>query len=433
MPSGSFNNQIEGRHSDEVQDIVSEVPSWGLRWGTFIFLLILITVLGLSAFIQYPDIVKTQLKITSLETPKSVVSKINGKLVELKVTDNDYVTAEQPLAYMESTAKHDKVLNLLMHLKRMQKQLSENQPIDNHPFSNNSTYELGELQSSYQAFAQEYLVYKSSIEDGALWRRRNYLQKDISALTEQERQLNLEKALLQRDLSLAEDEYVMHKKLAEQKAETPAELRQQESKYLLRKSPVIQNDAQLITARTNKQGKFKEIMELDHQIRDEKLQFSQALNSLISQAEEWKNKYVLTAPQNGRVAFSGIIQKNQVVRTGEELFYVNAGGDKFFGQMNIPQENLGKVKQGQLVLIKLKSYPFEEYGMLKGNISHISDVPYHDSVFFSRVNIVSRSQLKSQKPIHLKQGMIANAEIITQDASILKRITRDLMKVISRN
>jgi hypothetical protein len=30
------------------------------------------------------------------------------------------------------------------------------------------------------------------------------------------------------------------------------------------------------------------------------------------------------------------------------------------------QNNMGKVKEGQEVLVKLKSYPFEEYGMIRG-------------------------------------------------------------------
>jgi HlyD family secretion protein len=33
--------------------------------------------------------------------------------------------------------------------------------------------------------------------------------------------------------------------------------------------------------------------------------------------------------------------------------------------MAIPQDNMGKVKTGQEVLVKLKSYPYEEYGILE--------------------------------------------------------------------
>jgi HlyD family secretion protein len=414
-----------------MQDIITSVPSWLLRWGITLFFFVLVMLLSLSAFIKYPDIVKTQLKITSPNMPKQVVPKITGKLVKLLVNNNDEVKPGQALAYIESTASHDKVLLLLTRLKQMQKQVGLNQPIDKSFFNNADNNELGELQASYQSFSQAYLTYKSSVEDGFLLKKRAYLQKDVSALSQQASQLQSEKVLQQRDFKLAEEEYSMHKKLEQQKVETPAELRQQESKYLSRKAPMLQTDAALINASTNSLAKQKEIMELDNQVQEEKAKFSQSLNSLISQAEDWRTKYVLSASQAGRITYAGIIQENQVVTVGQDVFYVNAGNEQFFGEMSIPQDNLGKVKKGQEVLIKLKSYPFEEYGMLRGRISYLSDVPYRDSIFISKVTFRSKMSSDLKKPVHLKQGMMADAEIITQDATILQRLTRNVIKAMN--
>ncbi|HTD40210.1 MAG TPA: HlyD family efflux transporter periplasmic adaptor subunit, partial [Mucilaginibacter sp.] len=250
-------------------------------------------------------------------------------------------------------------------------------------------------------------------------------------LSKQEVQLRAEKQVQQRDFKLAEDEYKMHQKLAHERVETSAELRQQESKYLAKKSPLIQTDASLVTASTNYSAKQKEILELDNQIVEEKSKFLQALNSLISQAEDWKSKFVLTASQSGKLAFAGIVQENQVLTQSQEVFYVNPGNAEFFGEMSIPQNNMGKVKEGQEVLIKLKSYPFEEFGMLKGQIKYISDIPYKDSIFISRVDFKGRKISDMKRPVHLKQGMMADAEIVTQDATILQRIGRNILKVIN--
>jgi multidrug resistance efflux pump len=386
---------------------------------------------SLSAFIKYPDIVKTQLKITSPDMPKQVVPKVTGKLVKLLINNNDVVKADQPLAYIESTASHDKVLLLLEQLKQIQTQVAQNKTVDRALFTNASKYELGELQAAYQSFFQAYITYKSTVEDGFLLKKRTYLQQDAIALNKQTSQLNAEKQLQQRDFDLAEDEYNMHKKLEKEKVETQAELRQQESKYLSKKAPMIQTDQALIAASTNTLAKQKEIMELDNQVQEEKSKFSQALNSLISQAEDWKSKYILTASQAGRVTFAGIIQRNQVITAGQDVFYINAGNEQFFGEMNIPQDNLGKVKEGQRVLVKLRSYPFEEYGMLRGKISYLSDVPYKDSIFISKVVFLSKYASDLKKPVHLKQGMMADAEIITEDATILQRLTRNIVKVIN--
>jgi multidrug resistance efflux pump len=431
MPIIYSDKGSEVRHTEDMQDIITSVPSWLLRWGITLFFSVLVMLLSLSAFIRYPDIVKTQLKITSPDMPKQVVPKITGKLVKLLVNNNDEVKAGQALAYIESTASHEKVLLMINRLKQMQKQLNLNVVINKTFFNNADNNELGELQASYQSFSQSYLTYKSSVEDGFLLKKRAYLQKDVSALNRQAIQLQSEKALQQRDFKLAEEEYGMHKKLEQQKVETPAELRQQESKYLSRKAPILQTDAALISASTNSLAKKKEIMELDNQVLEEKAKFSQALNSLISEAEDWRAKYVLSASQAGRVTYAGIIQEDQVVNIGQDVFYVNAGNEQFFGEMNIPQDNLGKVKEGQEVLIKLKSYPFEEYGMLRGRISYLADVPYRDSIFISKVTLSSKMSSDLKKPVHLKQGMMADAEIITQDATILQRLTRNVIKAMN--
>ena len=87
-------------------------------------------------------------------------------------------------------------------------------------------------------------------------------------------------------------------------------------------------------------------------------------------------------------------------------------------------------EEGQVVLVKLRSYPFEEYGMIRGKIRYIADVPYKDSIFISKVDFKIRNSSDLKKPIHLKQGMMADAEIVTQDATILQRLSRSLFKII---
>ncbi len=417
-------------HTEEIQDIIAIPPSWLMRWGITLFFAVIVMFVLLSAFIKYPELIKAQLKIQSPNSPKQIVAKVPGKLVALLVKDNTIVNKGQSLAYIESTANHKEVLDLLVNLKNLQNEVLKGKPIGGVFFKQFSNGELGELQTSYQAFFQAYLSYKSSVDNGFFLKQKVYLQNDLLSLTKQEKQLRAQQVIQKRDVSLAEDEYAMHKKLVAEKVETPAEFRQEESKYLARKSPLIQTEAALITSSTNYAAKQKEILTLDNQIIEEKGKFLQSLNSLISQAEEWKNKYVLSASQPGKLVYAGMIQENQILNTNQEVFNINPGNEQFFGEMPIPQNSMGKVMKGQKVLIKLRSYPYEEYGMLRGNISYIADVPYKDSVFISKVDFKIKNSSDMKKSIHLKPGMMADAEIITQDANILQRISRNLIKMI---
>lgn len=431
MPDSFIYDEDEVRHTEDMNDIITAVPPWLLRWGISLFFGILALLVGLSAFIRYPDIVKAQLKIDSPNSPKPVVSKVTGKIVRLLVADNEVVIAGQPLAYLESTASHQRVLTLLNNLKIIQLQVLQNKTINSSLFNQADNLQFGELQSAYQTFFQEFTAYKASVENGFLLKKKSYLLKDLSYLTKQQQQLNAEKVIEQRDFSLAGEEYEMHKKLTQQKVETAAELRQEESKYLSKKTPLLQTESALITSDNNYATKQGEILQLDNQVQEEKGKFIQALNSLISMAEDWKSRYILVASQAGKVSFAGIVQENQVITPNQEIFYINPGNEAFFGEMQIPQGNMGKVKEGQEVLVKLKSYPFEEYGMIRGRINYIAEVPYKDSVFISKVEFKIRNSSDLKKPIHLKQGMTADAEIITQDATIFQRFSRSFFKIIS--
>lgn len=101
----------------------------------------------------------------------------------------------------------------------------------------------------------------------------------------------------------------------------------------------------------------------------------------------------------------------------------NIEKDEYYGEILIPKHASSKVKEKQDVLIKVQSYPHQEYGYLKGKVDYISDILVNDSLLFSRVTLLSTDQ---DSVIKLKPGIIANAEIITENRSIFKRIWLNL-------
>jgi len=78
---------------------------------------------------------------------------------------------------------------------------------------------------------------------------------------------------------------------------------------------------------------------------------------------------------DGLIYSSKIIQEQQMVKSGEEIFYIVSSSDYSLGQIRIPQDNFGKVKIGQKVLIKFQAFPFQEYGVVNGIVLSISVLP----------------------------------------------------------
>lgn len=125
-------------------------------------------------------------------------------------------------------------------------------------------------------------------------------------------------------------------------------------------------------------------------------------------------------------SLSALIKYPDIVMTSLKI---TSADTYFYGEIAIPQYSFGKVRKGQDVLIKFKSYPYEEYGIIRGKINYISDVP-NDSVFLGKVSFKNTLISPAGESVTLKNGMNADAEIITQDASLLRRITRTVTKGI---
>ncbi len=421
------------QNSEEVTEIITAVPSWILRRGITLILLVLLMVFLMSAFIRYPDVVKTTLKVNSLNSPKAAIAHQSGKLVKLLVSNNQQVTQKQALAFIESTANHNDVLSLAQKLKLLSLQLQNNQTISLKELATNGL-NLGELQGQYQSFYQEYLQFMSTQNGGFYLTQRAYLEQDLQEIKKLQSQINQQKKIQQLEYANAEEEYAAYKKLKSKNVISNSEFKQQENKYLASKYPLQQSATALLNNNSSYLAKQKELATLANTIKEQQAKFRQALSSMLTETDAWLMKYVVFSPLAGKVGYAGILQENQNVVTNQELFMVNPGNTNFFGEVQIPQYNMGKVSVGQRTLVKLRSYPFEEYGVINGKISFITDVALKDSVFIAKIDFGKFENKNPKYPIILKQGMVADAEIITRESSLLQRFYSNITKMMnSRN
>ena len=84
--------------SEEVQDILTKVPHWMIRWGTVLIFGIIIMLFFISWFLKYPDVVKTEIVITTNIPPEKLVAKTSGRIEAILVKDKSIITENTPLA-----------------------------------------------------------------------------------------------------------------------------------------------------------------------------------------------------------------------------------------------------------------------------------------------------------------------------------------------
>jgi HlyD family secretion protein len=424
MPQERIDLEI---NSEEVQEIITAVPSWILRWGITLIFIILGTIVMLSALIEYPDIVKTGLKVNSLNSPKPVLAKQNGKLTALLVKDGQMVTENQSLAYFESTANPDDIIKINRELKQLRDRVLKNELATS---GLPTGFSLGELQGTYQTFYQQYLQYQSTLRNGYYLNKMAFLENDLKDINTLKTQIIEQRKVQQQEYTNQEEEYKAYQKLYKNKVISRSEFTQQENKYLAAKYPLQQTETSLLNNTSSFSAKEKELLDLKHTISEEQAKFLQALNQCINESDAWILQYILRAPVAGKLSFAGIVQQNQNIAANQEVFIVNPGNTNFFGEIQIPQYNMGKIRKGERTLVKLKSYPFEQYGMIRGRLTFISDVAYKDSVFIAKVSFEKFENKDPNRKIILKNGMQADAEIITEESSLLQRFFRNITKIM---
>lgn len=408
--------------SDEVQELIARPPRWLVRWGITLVAVVLAGVLAGAWVLRYPDVVRASFKLTSLNAPKAVPVRTEGKLVRLLVADHAPVRVGQPLAYLESTARHEDVLRLVDELERAWQAARQNR-LEALAGLNLRRYpQLGELQGSFQTFEQAYVQLQAYLRGGFYSQKRAMLGQEIRDLEALADNLRQQRTLQQRDQQLAQEDFEVQQKLAEQKVIAPLELKREESKRLARAFPLQQTDAALIQNTVSQRAKQKEILELDRQVAEQRDQFLQTLNTLSSAAEAWKARYVVTAPVAGQVVFPSFVQEAQHLTLGQELFYIAPAHTAYFGELRVPQQNFGKVKTGQTVLVKFAGYPFAEFGAVRGRIESLAEVPVRDSVFLAKVTLPQGLTTTYGKTLSYKTGMSASAEILTDNPRLLEKL-----------
>jgi HlyD family secretion protein len=436
--NGSMSGLPETLHlrSDEVQDFISRKPNFLIRWGTVLFFCVLVLMGTVCWFIQYPDLVVSKARLTSMNAPKEVITRTEGKLQQIAATNGDKVKQGTVLAYMESIANPAAVAQVQSNLDSILLYVSQNsadQIVKFFPDYSQQQYlkELGELQQPFQTFMQSFISFRDFICNGFYLRKRYMLQTDLNNITRLHVIIKEQQILLEKDVALSKQTFEANESLAKDKVISPLDYRNEQSKLIAKQLSLPQIKSAIVTNESQQNEKHKELAELENQISVQKNNFIQALQSLISQFQQWEFKYLLKAPIDGTVQMAGFYQQNQFIKSGQLLFYIQSDSMQYFTEMFIPQYNFGKVKVGQDVLLKFFAYPYEQFGTVSGKIEFISPTPT-DSGYLAKVILPNGLTTNYGKTLQYQYGLFAQADIVTENMRLLERFYYNIRKQLKR-
>lgn len=423
------NTEIELR-SEEVQDILTRVPHWIIRWGNVVILLLLFLVFLVSWFVKYPDIIATEIVITTQIPPEKLIARTSGRIEAILIEDKEIISKNTPLAIIENAANYNDVFLLKSIVDTI------NIEKNNFPFEKLKSSQLGEIESLFALFQKESLAddlntklqpYK--VEGTAQNYEAIQLQERLSLLESQKDINQSELALQKNDLDRYE---TLYKKgiIATQEIEKQRLIylqSQKNYKGILSTISSLKSSLNELkkNSKTTQINENKENVNLERNVIQSFYQLKKAI-------KDWELNYVLRSSIDGKVSYLQLWAANQTVNAGDNVFAViptNESG--YIGKVKAAAQNSGKIKIGQTVNIRLANYPDREFGLVTGTIKATSLTPDKDGNLLIDVSLPNGLKTSYKKQIVFQQEMNGTADIITNDLRLIERLLyqfRDIFK-----
>ena len=420
-------------NSEQIREILAKQPGFVLKWGISVIFIAVFLMLLATWIIKYPDIIHSEVILTTENPPQKEYAKVTGKIDTIFVSDSDNVSNQQPLAILENTANYKDVFFLKSILDTIQIQKhSFYFPIDELPI-----LFLGEIDAALSTFETNYIHYVLNKELKPFTNEALANKTTTSELNRQLRNLQGQKALHKQELEFKQKDLSRSKTLFEKGVVSEQDYETKQLEYL-QAERVYKNMAssisQLREAISNSKNTSKET-EISS-IREEKTLLKkviQSFNQLQKSMKDWELKYVLSSKMDGQVLFLNYWSVNQTVNQGDLVFtIIPKVNSSFIAKLKTPAQNLGKVRIGQNVNIKLHNYPDYEFGVLKGHVTHISEISNKDGFYTIDVSLPKTLITSYNKEIEFKQEMQGVAEIITEDLRLIERVFYQFKKIFKQ-
>lgn len=423
--------EIELR-SEEFQEVLGSVPSWILRWGiTLIALIVFVVIIG-SAIFKYPDIVSTTMTLTGSTPAAALVARTSGKIQELHSTDKQQVNQGDYLAVLENSANTNDVQILKKYLEQL------NERIDTIIILPSKDLKLGEIQPLYSSFYITLFDYHEFKRLQYYELKIDFMRKKINQYQNYYKTISGQKAIVSEQFQLNRSRFQRDSLLNKRGVISSEDLEIARNQYL-QGYLSLENIYSTIQSTEIQITQMEEsLLDTEYQYQDKKNQLETQLKTYISQLlseiQTWELSYALITPIDGQVIFNNYWIENQNVIVGETVFTViPSENNGVIGKAQMPLDRSGKVKTGQRVNIRFANFPDNEYGSIRGIVKNISIVPVKNEqgrgYYTVEIELPEGLNTTYKKELPYLPEMQAQADIVTEDISILQRFFMPLRKI----
>lgn len=297
-----------------------------------------------------------------------------------------------------------------------------------HPLSNTSEKRLQQLQADKLAHQQRLERLKPLEEEGAV--SQEYVFDAEQALRETEKQITQNQ--LQEVPALNEQLFQVEQSLRDKEAEMiqtqgdiSAAIKEAERlEAELHQKQAQAQQAQLEFLQQRQQLKV-DITQLDAKIAE--------TNNLLLTAQAKLNYKYLKSPVDGVVMALDLKNPGEVLEAGKTVAEIVPRGVPLVLSAVLPNQEAGFVKLGMPVKVKLDAYPYQDYGVISGKVTQISQDAKADEklgeVYRLEITLEQNYITDNHQRIAFKAGQTAAADIIIRRRRIIDVIVDPIKQI----
>jgi HlyD family secretion protein len=162
----------------------------------------------------------------------------------------------------------------------------------------------------------------------------------------------------------------------------------------------------------------------------------------LQKADKRKELVSLVSPVDAVVLDMAKLSQGSVVQAAEQMFTLVPLGAQLEAEVKIDALDIGYIKAGDVVHVKLEAFPYQKHSSLDGRIRTISEDSFRresgapgalDAYYLSRIAYGDSKLKKMPEKARLLPGMTLSAEIVVGKRSVMSYLIWPLTRALDES
>jgi HlyD family secretion protein len=423
-------------------DVIHQPPPPLSRWILYVLAFLLFILILWAIFGQLDIVARAEGKLIPQTRLKIVQPFEGGRVAEIRVKEDEFVKKDQLLLVMDARLSDADTQKLKTELQSAELQLhSIEAELGGEEFTKQGSESSEIFDKAYQQYQERLNGYRFQLKQKQAI--LNQAEQDLKAATEIYKKLKETLPIHQANEDainqLGEKGYATKLDILEKqriRIEAEQDLRAQEH--------VIESTRSRIEETRDNLNQLKATYRQELLTKQIELQKKVAQLEQDWLKQEYRNEQLeLRAPQDGYVKELATHTPGSVVPAGNVLLSVVPVNEPLQAEVYVSNHDIGFVRQGQSVKVKLLSYEFQKYGMIDATVNSVSaDVstpgkqngqssPDKVTGYKTLVNLDDQYLERNGQQFDLRPGMQVTAEIKLGTRSVFDYIVSPITGALS--